>query len=206
MKYLLNFLLLVLSLLFSGTAVAQSISIAELEKKINDAVEHQNGYLALLSDPDPRRAREAMNVFLASGDAELVRMALDFGLSSSNPALQRLALEGFFNDAPALQITFDGSALDSTSDFHNDLKNLNGSLSDSKIGYANLKLGPWSDEQDCWLWPDSDYCGVRLTDAASSIHFRGYWYPMHLEDGILKGVSNMHYTKMPVPFSIPVER
>ncbi len=186
------------------SVMAQTPSLDELRAQIDANVEQQNGYLDLLSNPDPQRAREAMAVFLASGDPKLMRMALDFGLTSSDPVLQRYSLEGFFNSGPALQLTFDGSGLEDTRGLTADLQALGGSLSGDKMGYANLKLGPPDEKAGCWLWEGSKECGVRLTDAAAAIHFRSYWYPMVLEDGVLHGMSNMYSTQRPVPFTIPV--
>ncbi|WP_258028293.1 hypothetical protein [Cereibacter sphaeroides] len=47
-----------------------------------------NPYQALLNDPDPARAQAAMQIMLESGDADLTRMALEYGLLSPNPTVQ----------------------------------------------------------------------------------------------------------------------
>lgn len=196
--------ILIATMLLGGAAAAQSLTPEQIEEMVNQKLGGQNQYQALLSDPDGRRSRAAMAIMMASGDPDLVRMALDFGLTSTDRVVQRMALEGFFSAAPALHVTFDGSEVENLDGYKSDLRTLTGSVSDDLTGFALLKLGDWSPEEACWFWSDNRTCGVRLTDAGSSIFFQGYWYPMALADGVLRGVSNMYYAKEPIPFSIPV--
>lgn len=196
--------LLVAAILFGSAAGAQSLTAEQIQDMVDQKLGGQNEYQALLSDPDGQRSRAAMGIMMASGDPELVRMALDFGLTSTDRVVRRMALEGFFSGAPALHVTFDGSGVENLEGYKGDLRQLQGSVADDLTGFALLKLGEWSPENACWFWSDNRTCGVRLTDAGSSIFFQGYWYPMALEDGVLRGVSTMHYTQEPVSFGIPV--
>lgn len=195
----------ILGLHLATAAGAQGLSPEEIGALVDEALGTQNEYQELLTDPDPRRSRAAMQIMSASGDPELVRMALDFGLSSTDPVVRRMALEGFFNSAPALQLTFDGSGLEDTRAFVNDISRMGGSYDDAMTAYAVLKVGDFDPAASCWTWDGQNQCALRLTDAGSAIHFQGYWYPIVLtEDRTLRGISTMYYTKEPVPFEIPV--
>jgi len=193
------------ALLGAGMVAAQTLDPDALLDQIDGQMSNEEKLLELLGDANPARARLAMEGMLASGDPAAARLALGFGLNSADPVLQRIALDGFFATGPSLHVSFDASALEKLANFESDIKQLDGSVDDARQGFAVLTVGAFSEAENCYHWADSQDCGIRLTDAGASIRFRGYWYEMTLhDDGTLRGISNMYYTKEPVPFVMPV--
>lgn len=165
-----------LVILFSSAAfaipvAAQSLSAADILAKVEEKVGGGNEFQALLNDPDPARSMAAMEVMLESGDAKLVRMALDFGLYSPNPVVQRMALDGFFASGPNLGIYFSGEAAAKDNSYRNNIEgHMRGSIDSKGVGFVSLKVGAYSPERQCYFHDRSDSdCFVSVTDTGVSM-------------------------------------
>lgn len=190
---------------FLGTGIAQAQTAAELLAKIDEKAGENAQFRDLLSHPDPERSREAMRLMAESGNPDLMRMALNAGLASADPVAQRITLQGFFASGPTLQVTFDGSSLESTKNFTSDIGRIKGTVTGNGIGFFTGKLGKYDEQQSCWLWMSSNQCGVRLSDAGAALNLYGKWASVQInESRALTGEHSLYNTGVPVPFSIPV--
>ena len=88
---------------------AQSISIEELQKQIDAELSASNQCADLLNNPDPAQSLAAMKGMLRSGDPMLFGLALEYGLYSLNPEVHYLALKGYFDTGPLIEVRFDGA-------------------------------------------------------------------------------------------------
>lgn len=99
-----NFLPFALLASLPSLALAQSLSVADLQKQIDAEVNKGNEYTALLNDPDPKRAHAAMKVMMGSGDPDLISIALDYGLYSPDLAVRGAAVKGLLDSKPRLDV------------------------------------------------------------------------------------------------------
>lgn len=108
----LTFILAASALIFASHASAQSLSVADLQAKIDAEMSKDNEYAALLNDPDTVRAQMAMEMMLESGDDALVKIALEYGLYSPDGVVRNAAIKGFLDTLPRLELQFDGKKAD----------------------------------------------------------------------------------------------
>jgi len=196
------------ALLTVGTLTrAQTLSAADILAKVDQKVGSVNEYQALLNDPDPNRSMAAMEVMLESGDTRLVRMALDYGIYSPNPVVQRMALEGFFASGPNLNIYFSGTEAAEESWFtRNIVDYLSGSVDSAGEGFASLQVGKYHPDKKCYATAtdDSD-CFVFVSDAGVSIVLLKKQAALKLNDnGELLGPISLPNVTNGVTLRIPV--
>lgn len=198
-------LILAVCLAVSSLSHAKSLSPEDINKLIDERINKLNPYQALLNDPDPARSQAAMQIMMESGDAELTRMALEFGLLSPNPTVKRTAFEGWLTTAPILSFRFDGSKVKDQSFPGIIRNNWNGTIS-AGIGYWRIAVDKHLPEkkcfsntyrpEDCFITVNSD--GVFLTP--DYFNARG----TISDSGSLTGTGSMHTVDEPVPFSIQI--
>ncbi len=171
---------------------------------INERINNLNPYQELLNSPDPARSLAAMQIMMESGDADLVRMATEYGLLSPNPTVKRIALEGFLATKPVLSIRFDGSKT-SDKDFSNVVvRNWTGTVDADMVGYWRISVGEYLADSscyantyntsDCFITVNSD--GVFLTPRY--MNGRATISP----EGSLIGTANLSNVTDTVPFTI----
>ncbi|MCQ0971984.1 hypothetical protein MLD63_16295 [Paracoccus sp. TK19116] len=88
------------------SAYAQSMSVEDLRAMVDEEMNKGNEYAEVLNDPDPARAQAAMKIMLNSGDPELVKIALEYGLFSADRAVQVEAVRAYFSTMPKTQMRF----------------------------------------------------------------------------------------------------
>lgn len=183
-------------------ASAQSLSAADLQKLVDERIANINPYQSVLNDPDPERSRIAMQIMLESGDAALVRMALEFGILSPNPTVKRVALEAWLATGPILTFSFDTLKLQGNNVKESIRNNWNGVLAEN-VGYWRIPVGPFLEEKKCFVQVGGEGCfitvnsdGVFLTpermNARASVS----------ETGVLEGVATVNGNSESVPISI----
>ncbi|MFN4153901.1 MAG: hypothetical protein ACK4HF_04555 [Paracoccaceae bacterium] len=191
----------------AALANAQTLSAADILARVEQKVGGVNEYQALLNDPDPNRSMAAMEVMLDSGDSKLVRMALDYGIYSPNPVVQRMALEGFFASAPNLSLHFSGTEAAKESWYTNNISNyLKGSVDAAGDGFASIQAGKYDPEKKCYARADDETdCFVSLSDAGVSIVILKKQGSLKLNDNAeligtitLPGVNNAVTLRIPV--------
>ena len=191
-----------LALILPTLANTQSLTPEEIAAMVDQKLSDLNPYQELLNNSDPARSLAAMQIMLDSHDADLTRMALDYGLLSPNPTVQRTAFEGLLGTKPILSIRFDASEVDDGW-LESRMREWNGSLDTDRIGYWRIGVGEYSDTDKCFLEPSRNDCfitvnadGIFLTprnmNARASIS----------EAGMIEGEATLHQVSSPVPFSI----
>ncbi|WP_018632748.1 hypothetical protein [Neomegalonema perideroedes] len=192
-----------------GAASAQSLTVEEIRAKVDQSLRDLGSYQELLADPDPARSSAAMKVMLESGDAELQKIALDYGLYSPNPAVRRKALEGFFASEPRIEVFVGVGRLHTSSNQDNYLRafaQYGGSVDAELKGYFTWKLGKFDADQKCALDSEGKECAVRVTDSGVSLRPWGEWLLLAPnEEGDLTGTvsvagtgSSNHQMRIPV--------
>ncbi len=173
-----------LALSLSGPVLAQSLSVEEILAKVDQNLRDLSGYQQLLADPDPARSSAAMRVMLESGDPELQKIALDYGLYSPNPAVKRKALEGFFATEPRVEVFVSGGdvAGGPRQDFVGAVSEYGGSVTQKNEGYFTWKLGKVDPGQKCVLDSESMACVLRITDSGVSVQLWGSWLLLQPDD------------------------
>lgn len=175
---------------------------------VDQRVSALNPYQELLNDPDPARSLSAMQIMLESGDAELTRMALEFGLLSPNPAVKRTAFESYLASAPVFSIRFDGTKVKSAH-FDNAMKSYwSGNVTPERIGYWRIKVGEYLPEGNCFV-NTTDGRGCFVTVNADGIFLTPYHNGQTMsargvvgDDGAIAGFATIPRVEEPVPFTI----
>ena len=159
-------------LAIAGAVHAQTISLADLEARVNERSTMLSGYEAYLRDPDPNRAMAAFQIMLESGDPTLVQLALSIGVYSPDTNIRQTALKAFFAGKPSLDLFFQGADMDEnrTDHYPRWMKGLGGSAGGKDSGSASFKVGEWSDELGCYLnQNDQKACLLRVNATTISI-------------------------------------
>lgn len=169
--------------LWPAALSAQSLSVEDILAQVDKKVGAVSEYRDLLADPDPDRSQAAMQIMLGSGDLELQRMALDYGLYSPNPVVQRTALQAFFDSQPVLNMTFDPAGSKAPADFKYTLETSGGSVDAAGKGHVSYKVGEYDKDRSCWPYAGYNKCLVRLNDASVALLLWDKWWAARLTDG-----------------------
>ena len=183
-------------------AAAQSLSADDIRAMVDQRVASLDPYRALLEDPDETRAMAAMDIMMESGDADLRRMALEYGLYSPSPIVQRMALDAFFSSMPVLNVRSTMAAGGNESDFHGLHRDYNGSVSSDGTGFFPLAVGARDETNRCFV-DQRSRCLVRISETGVSISLWGDWWQLVIDgQGNLIGSGSERSVRMNV--SIPI--
>lgn len=189
--------------LMASAATAQ-LTPEELEAMIGTRTDNLAGFQKLLDDPDPRRSLAAVEGMLASGDANIERLALEFGILSADPMIRATALEHHMSKLPALLISLDASKLpdEKYAAFEKVIKSLDGSIAPDKTASLSYQPAAYNDKYGCFPHQKASGsvdCLMRLGAGTVSVRLEGSyvgerWMNLTLaEDGTLVGgVSLSH--------------
>jgi hypothetical protein len=139
-------------------ATAQSLTPEQLQAMIDQRVNQQNPYQTLLADPDPERSLAAMQIMLESGDKNLIRLALQFGLLSPNPQVRKTAVEAYIATGPVLTLRLDGANVKDNRYLDMVRAHLGGVVDPDRIGFARLDVGELSEDGSCYLQAEKRNC------------------------------------------------
>lgn len=200
---------LLASLMMVSGASAQSLSVDQLKAKIDARTNSLNQYQSLLNDPDPARAVAAMQIMMGSGDPELFRIARDFGIYSPNSTVQQVALDSFFRAKPVLVLVLDASKLDKQDigRFDQQIVGGGGTVTPDHVGTLTVKVGPYDDDQSCFVGNNSKDCFIRMSNNIVSMSVYRAWATLTLnKQGALEGFARVTYVGASVPLSVPIVR
>ncbi|UWS78292.1 hypothetical protein N1037_13510 [Phaeobacter sp. G2] len=196
--------------ILAGAASAQSLSVADLQAKIDAELSKGNEYVELLNDPDPARALKAMELMLESGDDVLVKAALDYGIYSPDKNVRNLAIKSFLDTSPRLEIQFDGKKADRA-----DLERVIGSLyglNPNEDGYAvtTLDIEGYDSDANCYIMKNriaNSSCLLKIVGEV--VQYRSTdqrWYEMEfLDSGALTAATIQSYNvRAEVKVTIPL--
>jgi hypothetical protein len=191
------------SAVLATTAMAQTLSPADILGQVEQKTQVTDGYRDLLNDPDPSRSMAAMEVMLESGDTKLQRMALEYGLYSPNPQVRYIALASFFESQPVLRMQMDGSKVKDQDYFKSSVQDLAGTVDSAKVGFIALKVGDFDPERSCYQHQENNGCFVRISETEVSLNpWNNAWFTVQLDDqGQLVGEVGF---VPPAPITIPV--
>lgn len=197
----------------ASTAVfAQGMTMEQLRAAVDKELSKDDELVAMLSDPDPKRAQATMTVMLDSGDPDMRRIALENGIYSSDPNVRGMAVKAFLDSEPLIEVQIDGSKA-KQEDFR-------------YIVGRELGLVPNDEAQTIWIgkfegraadgtcysfegWTSGSSCLFRAVGGALQLRsIDGRWYEVNLtDDGRLQAVVNISYSNVnanPVTLSIPI--
>jgi len=196
--------LVVAALCFAAApASAQSLTPEQLKALVDERVSAQNPFAELLNDPDPARSLAAMQIMLESGDRDLQRMALEFGLLSTNPTVKRTAVEAFLSTKPVLTIRFDGTGLEDSS-FVRRMTGQDATLTTENIGFWRMQVGDWNAERGCYMLVTGADCFATVnSDGVILQSQRTMTARLVIGDtGSLEGSATLYQVDTPVPTSV----
>ena len=186
------------------SALAQSLTPEQILEMVNERVAKLNPYKELLSDPDPERSLAALEIMMESGDKVLMRMALEYGLLSTQPTVKRAALESFIKTQPTLIVELDGSGVKAES-FRKRIKSSHfGNVSADLTGYWRIPVGEYNEPEQCFKYRgEKKGCVVAITSdglflTAKYISARGTVGAT----GSIEGNASLYKIDEAVPFSI----
>jgi len=190
--------------LLAAPALAQTLTPEELRAQIDARLAAQNPYQELLNDPDPQRSLAAMEVMLDAGDPVLTKMAVEFGMLSPNPEVQRTALHGIMSTGPVLTLRLDGTGIEDPHFKGSILQWLKGSVSDEGVGHATVAFGDWSPDLSCYVLASDGACGLTVNAEGNFLRIGGTaTVQLTLgDDGLLTGSGFLHKVETSVPMSI----
>jgi hypothetical protein len=189
------------------SVMAQSLSAADILSKVEETAGGMNEYQALLNDPDPNRSLAAMEIMLGSGDVKLMRMALDHGIYSPDPVMQRTALQGFFDSAPILKIYASGENSSKDKGFKRDIENdLSGTVDSGGVGFFTVSVGPYIPDWKCYSFlVNTADCFIALSDSGILIKILGKKGALKMaDDGELLGEIKFPHSEASSIIRIPV--
>ncbi len=194
---------------------AQSLSVADLQAKIDAELKKGSEYADLLNDPDPVRAQMAIKLMLESGDEELIKTALDYGIYSPDASVRNAAIKAFFDGIPRLEVQIEGEKANEEALRYVLSGNYSMVPNPDNYGVINMDIGGydatancyWSHQYNrilgkrdgCFLRVIGDIVQVRSTDRN--------WYEMtFLDEGSLRANTTHQYinTKAETIVTIPI--
>ena len=184
---------------------AQSLSAADIASMVDERMGGVDEYAAVLDDPDPERSLAAMQIMIGINDAQISRMALQHGLTSTNSAVRRAALQAYLDSSPNLEFYFDGSALD-LGGFTGVMPSTNGTVSSEAVGYIIRKVGDFDQTKGCYVYANNaNYCLASLSEEAVTISLWQRASPFKLNsEGLLVGEVFIDRMTPAAPTTIPV--
>ena len=190
----------------AGTSQAQAISAADIAAMVDERMGSVDEYAELLNDADPDRSLAAMQIMIGIDDAQISRMALQHGLTSTNPAVRRTALKAYFDTAPVLNIFIDGSSLDRER-LTGSINQRSGTVDGSGTAFLSYKVGAFDEKEGCYdFHSNANYCLVTLSESNVSVGLWGRWTPLNLNaEGSLVGMVQVDRITPSVPVTIPVK-
>lgn len=170
----------------AGRALTPEEMLAEIDRRASSAT----GYDALLEDPDPRRSVAAVALMMESGDEELMRKAMTFGLTSPEASIRSTALSYYLKTLPTLALDFDAEGVtdDELPELDKAVRSWEGSLGPNKKGSFSVALGPWSEDVQCYTTSSGNNCVARINAQSVSVNVADQWVNLNPNaEGNLEG-------------------
>lgn len=160
----------------SATAViSQALTPEEIERMLDAEAAEENPYAALLNDPDPKRSLGALRIMMESGDQELIDIAKEFGLLSSEARVREATFEYYLATEPRIAVEFDVSKAETSNGFKGTISSNEGTITSEKMAFATWRVGKYDDAKGCYVWEErSSQCLFRID--ASGIFFSGSYF------------------------------
>ncbi|HAR52151.1 MAG TPA: hypothetical protein DCS45_09790 [Roseovarius nubinhibens] len=189
-----------------GSGQAQSLSAAEIAAMVDERMGSVDEYAELLNDPDPDRSLAAMQIMIGLEDAQISRMALQHGLTSTSPGVRKAALKAYLDTGPILNIYIDGSSLD-RENLTSAINQQSGTVDSSGTAFLSYKVGGFDAENGCYdFHVNASYCLLTLSESNVSMNLWSRWTSMTLNaEGNLVGMLQVANIRPSVPVTVPVK-
>lgn len=185
----------------STSVAAQALTAEEISRMLDEQAATPNPYAALLNDPDPQRSMGAMKIMMESGDPQLISLAKEFGLLSSNPRVQKEALGYYLATRPNLAVQFDLSKEDGVSSSF--LNAFRATENLQQQAFTTWRIGEYDNKQQCFVWDGDDDCMFKIN--ANGVFIEGSHIKAQLSitpEGALLGVARLGWIDNPSPMQI----
>lgn len=167
------FALILISGLFEALFAQAQVTLDELDKTMAAESDTMDAFRARLQDPDPVRARAAMRLLIAKGDAAQRRIAIAHGFESTDPLIRLQAVQAIFNSKPLLLFRWKPENIDKrpSNNYFNAVKNFQGNIEAEYVARVPLQVMGYSDEKECWTRAPRRTCFARINSGELSIRF-----------------------------------
>jgi hypothetical protein len=128
-----------------------------------------------LNSPDPDRALVALELLITKGDSAQRRMAVRFGLQSTDRAIRATTLRAILDSEPTLLARFDPVSEEVNGYYGQNISNAGGVIDAEGNGSVTFKVNGFDPENDCWTSGRNRGCVVRIRSDAVSLWFGGSW-------------------------------
>ena len=191
-------------MLATAPAAAQTLTPEDLRARIDARVDETGPYRDMLNDPDPARARAAMEIMIATGDTALMRLAAEAGFLAADPAMQRLAAEAVLATGLPLTIAIDGSEVEDKAALDKAVSTyLKGATTPEGIAFVQVQYGDWLPESGCYAIPGKSACLVSVN--ADGIYVQGAYLQARLgygAEGMLSGAASVQTYPKSLPATL----
>ncbi|RKT37918.1 HEAT repeat domain-containing protein [Thiocapsa rosea] len=212
MKAFLATLLFVTSILLTAMSAASKMSVDEITASIEGRADEISRAQDLLANPDRNKRIAAMEALLQSGDATLVQVAKESGLTSSDPYMRAAAVKAVLdaggNFVAEFAIPIEDKDLTQIYEW---LSRMKGSWSsDRRQGFYTFAIGSYEDELKCWPFLNNKrYCalllnGERVMTGEWSFNINGHAVMTSDETGALVGDFLVNGSGTPARIRIPL--
>lgn len=187
--------------LFASVPAQSQVTLDELDKAMSAESDTMDAFRARLQDPDPVRARAAMRLLIAEGDAAQRRLAIAHGFASTDPFIRLQAVAAILNSKPLLLFrwTPEDTNKRPTNAFLNAVTSFGGNVESGNVARVPLEVTGYSDENECWTRAPRGNCFARLNSGELSVRFfdtQG-WAQFVLDaDGRLIGTPKISGTRV----------
>lgn len=154
---------LLLSLILGTASGASALTPDELKAQLEERSSSLTSFQEILADPNPQRARAAMEIMLDSNDEQLIDIAIDAGLRSTDLETRQTALQAFLQTRPSLIVSLQVPT-NSDEDFEEYFRRYSRGtfMSDGSATYT-VNIGAFSEELNCFLHTGFDWCTAQIT-------------------------------------------
>lgn len=183
----LSFLWLAMGMLVAAPVTAQ-VTLNQLDKAMATEADTMDAFRIRLQDPNPVKARAAMRLLIAQGDAAQRRLAIAHGFQSTNSAIRLEAVRGILDAGPLLlfRLTTEDSSVTNT--YRNFVKAFDGDFESGTVTRIPVRLSGFSEELGCWTLSNNDRCWARFNSGELSIVLNRVWSQFELNaEGQLVG-------------------
>jgi hypothetical protein len=186
---------------------AQSLTPEEIRAQIDAERAAPNPYADLLADPEPFVAVRAMEIMIESGDAELLQLAVEFGVNSPQPEVRHRALGAWLASNPRIEFLIEnaGSPVQQYASLMESLYDVAPNSRGQAIWIVTI--AGFSETEECFTFNSGRQCLFRHTPNGTWIRKNETWQEIGLNDaGELVGtvVAGIGGVRATVRLSAPV--
>ncbi len=172
-------------LALSAIGAQAQVSLDELDEAMNARDDEMSAFRERLNDPEPNRALAAMRLLIEQGDSDQRQMAIEHGLSSTDPEIRVAAVGAILQSRPILVSRWYPADGEISNNFRNRVVQREGTISVDNTARVPLYVGKRFDDANCWLINGaaemSQNCLFRLNAGEISYWIDSAWTEMSID-------------------------